>query len=65
MKAQATWKHYVVAGVLALGLCLGLWWRVGGDPDQVDAGVQVQRGELASDEPNPDAQMMIEHSRRR
>lgn len=64
-KLQATWKHLALAGVIALALVLGIWRSVGGDPDQVANDVQVQRGEYASDKPNPDAQMMIEHSQRR
>lgn len=61
----ATWKQYIVACAVGIAVCLGLWFTLGGDPDHVDNKVKVQRGESASDVPNPDAQMMLDHAKGR
>ena len=61
-KSTPTWKYLALSGVIILGLGVVLWQTLAGNPDRVDQ-VRVQRGEFASDQPNPDAQMMIEHSR--
>lgn len=60
----ATWKQYVIVGLVGLVICAGLWFALGRNPDAVDSSTKVQRGELASDVPNPDAQMMLEHAKK-
>ncbi len=51
----------IVVGIIGIGICIALWFFLGGNPDEVDASTKVERGAFASDEPNPEFQMMQEH----
>lgn len=54
----------ILAGLIGIGICVAIWLTLGKSPDTVDNSTKVERGRLASDEPNPDFLMMQEHMKK-